>query len=75
MKKKEKDFETTMDHLQNEIDHLEGEKGELLKKVKDITKQTIFKEINKNVIASNTALTSGPGSIGPSIATPVKVSL
>ena len=82
LKKKEKDFEVTMEHLQADIDQLEGEKGELKNKIKDITKQTLFKEINKKIAAApsmDTASVSGdsesslgPTSMGPSIPAPVR---
>ncbi len=55
LKKKEKDFEVTMEHLQADIDQLEGEKGQLKDKIKDITKQTLFKQINEKMAASGAA--------------------
>lgn len=82
LKKKEKDFEQTMEHLQKDIDQLEGEKGELKEKIKDFTKQTLFKEINKMTTTGVPAASSGqpsgtfgPGSIGPSVPMPVRVRL
>ena len=59
LRKKERDFEVTMEHLQADIDQLEGEKGELRDKIKDITKQTLFKQINEKMM-----MTSGGGSGG-----------
>ena len=65
---------------------MEGEKGELKDKIKDITKQTLFKEINKKIgggvgavspSAGGAAVSAvggaGPMSIGPSLPMPVKV--
>ncbi|KAJ8686968.1 hypothetical protein QAD02_022762 [Eretmocerus hayati] len=39
LKKKEKEFEETMDHLQTDIDSLESEKGQLKEKLKSIGKR------------------------------------
>ncbi len=83
LKKKEKDFEVTMEHLQADIDQLEGEKGELKEKIKDFTKQTLFKQINEKMAAGAGAGTSssgassiggGPTSLGPSISMPSRES-
>ncbi|XP_011702864.1 PREDICTED: dynactin subunit 1 isoform X2 [Wasmannia auropunctata] len=41
LKRKEKEFEETMDHLQTDIDSLETEKGQLKEKLKSIGKKTI----------------------------------
>ncbi|TRY77114.1 hypothetical protein TCAL_00046, partial [Tigriopus californicus] len=69
LKRKEKEFEETMDHLQNDIDSLESERGELKNKLKDITKKTLIEGITKSHALSGA---SGPTSLGPSISTPVK---
>lgn len=63
-----------MEHLQSDIDQLEGEKGELKEKIKDITKQTLFKEMNKKMNTGQMVIgASGPTSLGPSIPKPVMV--
>lgn len=41
LKRKEKEFEETMDHLQADIDSLETERGELKEKLKNFTKKAI----------------------------------
>ena len=41
LKRKEKEFEETMDHLQADIDSLETERGELKEKLKNITKKAV----------------------------------
>lgn len=73
LKKKEKEYEDTMKHFQKDIENLESEKGNLKDKIKDITKQTLFKEINKKVASGQAMGSSGPTSIGPSVPLPVKV--
>ena len=42
LKKKEKEFEETMDQLQNDIDSLESERGELKTKLKETTKKVFI---------------------------------
>lgn len=42
LKRKEKEFEETMDHLQADIDSLETERGELKDKLKNFTKKAIL---------------------------------
>lgn len=49
MKRKEKEFEETMDHLQADIDSLESERGELKDKIKNYSKK-IFIEGAKSSI-------------------------
>ncbi|KAF4518767.1 hypothetical protein B566_EDAN006171 [Ephemera danica] len=60
LRRKEKEFEETMDHLQADIDSLESERGELKEKVKNISKKALIE-----------ASSSGPGSVsggvGPSL--------
>ena len=53
MKKKEKEFEDTLDHLQADIDSLESEKGELKDKLKAISKKHLYEGL-----AKSTAFTS-----------------
>lgn len=49
LRKKEKEFEETMDHLQADIDALETERGELKDKLKTISKKTLYKGISETV--------------------------
>lgn len=42
LKRKEKEFEETMDHLQKDIDSLEMEKGELKDKLKTLPKKAVM---------------------------------
>ena len=79
LKRKEKEFEETMDHLQTDIDSLESERGELKNKLKDITKKTLIEGISKSQASSASAFLAqaaagGPVSLGPSVPTPVRVS-
>ncbi len=62
-----------MEHLQADIDQLEGEKGELKDKIKDITKKTLFNQLHEKSAAAVAAVTAGPMSMGPSLPMPVKV--
>lgn len=48
MKRKETEFEETMDHLQADIDSLESEKGELKDKLKTYSKKAFYDGITKN---------------------------
>lgn len=48
MKRKETEFEKTMDHLQADIDSLECEKGELKDKLKTYSKKVLIEGIAKN---------------------------
>ena len=48
LKRKEKEFEETMDHLQADIDSLESERGELKEKLKNISKKTLLEGIAKS---------------------------
>lgn len=49
-KKKEKEFEETLDHLQHDIDSLENEKGEMKEKYKLLSKKAqIEASITKNM--------------------------
>lgn len=46
LKRKEKEFEETMDHLQADIDSLETERGELKEKLKNFTKKAMTETKN-----------------------------
>jgi dynactin 1 len=88
MKRKEKEFEETMDHLQSDIDNLESERGDLKNKLKDITKKTLIQGITQQAAAAAAGrtptspvagglpaslLSLQPMSLGPSVPMPVKV--
>uniref|UniRef100_A0A1W7RAM6 Dynactin subunit 1 n=1 Tax=Hadrurus spadix TaxID=141984 RepID=A0A1W7RAM6_9SCOR len=47
LKKKEKEFEDTLDHLQADIDALETERGELKDKLKAISKKALIEGLSK----------------------------
>lgn len=47
LKKKEKEYEDTMDHLQADIESLETEKGELKDKLKNMNKKVLFDNVVK----------------------------
>ncbi|XP_011338545.1 dynactin subunit 1 isoform X3 [Ooceraea biroi] len=57
LKRKEKEFEETMDHLQTDIDSLETEKGQLKEKLKSIGKKTISVS-GTDSMAASTSITS-----------------
>ncbi|GAB1860176.1 Dynactin subunit 1 [Camponotus japonicus] len=57
LKRKEKEFEETMDHLQTDIDSLETEKGQLKEKLKSIGKKTISVS-GADSMTGNTSITS-----------------
>merc|ERR1719357_1695090 len=48
LKRKEKEFEETMDHLQADIDSLESERGELKDKVKQMSKKALIQGLSKS---------------------------
>lgn len=53
LKRKEKEFEETMDHLQTDIDSLETERGQLKEKLKSIGKKTMMSlPVGENVSGS-----------------------
>ncbi|XP_067011702.2 dynactin subunit 1 isoform X2 [Anabrus simplex] len=52
LKRKEKEFEETMDHLQADIDSLESERGELKEKLKNLTKKALYEGISKTAAAA-----------------------
>lgn len=71
LKKKEKEFEETLDHLQADIDALETERGELKDKIKLISKKVILEGLSKttslaNLVASPTSPTV-PGSAATNV--------
>lgn len=71
LKKKEKEFEETLDHLQADIDALETERGELKDKLKMMSKKALIEGLTKttalvNLVASPTSsLPPGSISAGP----------
>lgn len=48
LKRKSKEYEETMDHLQADIDSLETEKGELKNKLKNFSKKMLIEGISKS---------------------------
>ncbi|XP_054004461.1 dynactin subunit 1 isoform X2 [Hylaeus anthracinus] len=62
LKRKEKEFEETMDHLQTDIDSLESERGQLKEKLKSIGKKTMSVS-GADSITGNAATVSGPQSV------------
>ena len=80
LKRKEKEFEETMDQLQTDIDSLESERGELKNKLKETTKKALLEGITRGSpsasSAGSTSLMGGPGvgpvSLGPSVPAPVR---
>ncbi len=77
LKRKEKEFEDTMEHLQRDLDSLESERGELKNKLKETTMKVLLEGIARGSPSASPSLssvsTAGPISIGPSIPAPVKV--
>lgn len=59
LKRKEKEFEETMDHLQTDIDSLETERGQLKEKLKSIGKKSIMSSSGADNISGTGAVTSG----------------
>lgn len=47
LRRKEKEFEETLDHLQADIDALEAERGELKDKLKLVSKKTLYKGLSE----------------------------
>ncbi|XP_033327660.1 dynactin subunit 1 isoform X2 [Megalopta genalis] len=58
-KRKEKEFEETMDHLQTDIDSLETERGQLKEKLKSIGKKSIMSASGADNISGTGTATSG----------------
>lgn len=81
--RKEKEYEETMDLLQSDIDSLESEKGELKLKLKKVHKQALMEGLSQIQVAAAASASSssplagvqGPASMGPSVPTPVRVSI
>nr|CAD7454518.1 unnamed protein product [Timema tahoe] len=69
LKRKEKEFEETMDHLQADIDSLESERGELKEKLKNYSKKVLIEGLAKTA-----GLSPGPASFSgmPKLASAVR---
>ena len=82
LKRKEKEFEETMDQLQTDIDSLENERGELKSKLKETTKKVLLEGISRGSSLANAgtggspsslnAGLGGPVSLGPSVSAPIR---
>ena len=84
LKRKEKEFEETMDQLQTDIDSLENERGELKNKLKETTKKVLLEGISRGSSSIGSSGTGGspssllgagiggPVSLGPSVPAPVR---
>ena len=59
LRRKEKEFEETMDHLQTDIDSLETERGQLKEKLKSVGKKTIMSASGADNISGSATATSG----------------
>ncbi|XP_065349335.1 dynactin subunit 1 isoform X2 [Cloeon dipterum] len=70
LRRKEKEFEETMDHLQADIDSLETERGELKEKLKSISKKALIEGMARSS-AAGASMATTPSSSGPSL--PVSV--
>ena len=71
--RKEKEFEDTMDHLQNDLTSLENERGELKNKLKETTMKVLLEGIaSKQNVSMSGQGGAGPMSFGPSVPAPVK---
>ncbi|XP_029695676.1 dynactin subunit 1-like isoform X6 [Takifugu rubripes] len=75
LKKKEKEFEETMDALQADIDQLEAEKAELKQRISNQSKMTIEGLVSRGVPASGIAsvVQGSAGGIPPSLAGSLQV--
>ncbi|CAL8325399.1 unnamed protein product [Lota lota] len=76
LKKKEKEFEETMDALQADIDQLEAEKAELKQRLSNQSKMTIEGlrgQQSASGIASIVQGASGPAGVAPAMAGPMQV--
>ena len=60
LKKKEKEYEETLNHFQADIEALESERGELKDKVKLLSKKNIFDSLAKSspIVLANSSLSS-----------------
>jgi dynactin 1 len=47
LRRKEKEFEETLDHLQTELESLESERGELRNKLKETSKKILLEGISR----------------------------
>ncbi|XP_076758442.1 dynactin subunit 1 isoform X5 [Xylocopa sonorina] len=63
LKRKEKEFEETMDHLQTDIDSLEIEKGQLKEKLKSVGKKAMMSVSGADHLSGNVNTSSGMQSI------------
>ncbi|KOX69877.1 Dynactin subunit 1 [Melipona quadrifasciata] len=59
LKRKEKEFEETMDHLQTDIDSLEIERGQLKEKLKSVGKKTMMSVSGADNISGSVTTASG----------------
>ncbi|CAK9807538.1 Dynactin subunit 1 [Anthophora quadrimaculata] len=59
LKRKEKEFEETMDHLQTDIDSLEIERGQLKEKLKSVGKKTMMPVSGADNMSSSVTTTFG----------------
>eukprot|EP00096_Caligus_rogercresseyi_P008348 TRINITY_DN2701_c0_g1_i1.p1 TRINITY_DN2701_c0_g1~~TRINITY_DN2701_c0_g1_i1.p1 ORF type:complete len:1161 (-),score=439.41 TRINITY_DN2701_c0_g1_i1:84-3566(-) len=75
LRRKEREFEDTLDQLQSDIHSLESEKGELKDKVKNMSKKALIEGISKSqaLAASKAEESSNLHSLGPSLPSPIKV--
>ncbi|XP_076580635.1 dynactin subunit 1-like isoform X2 [Chaetodon auriga] len=75
LKKKEKEFEETMDALQADIDQLEAEKAELKQRINNQSKMTIEGLVSRGPPASGIAsiVQGSAGGVPPSLAGPVQI--
>ncbi|CAB4059694.1 DCTN1 [Lepeophtheirus salmonis] len=73
LRRKEKEFEDTMDQLQSDIESLESEKGELKDRVKNMSKKALIEGISKSqALTASKMDDNGPNSMGPSVPSPIK---
>nr|XP_043878612.1 dynactin subunit 1a isoform X6 [Solea senegalensis] len=72
LKKKEKEFEETMDALQADIDQLEAEKAELKQRITNQSKMTI-EGLRGSPASGIASLVQGVGGVPPSITGPMEV--
>ncbi|XP_073330707.1 dynactin subunit 1-like isoform X4 [Pagrus major] len=75
LKKKEKEFEETMDALQADIDQLEAEKAELKQRINNQSKMTIEGLVSRGPPTSGiaSAVQGSPGGLPPSLAGALQV--
>lgn len=77
LKRKEKEYEDTLEHLQKDMDSLESERGELKNRLKETTMKALLEGMARgspSLSSNSSGLTGSPGpiSIGPSVPAPVK---